>query len=73
MDLNNLFFQERIFSIRKLEANVDLILIQTQKNDKPLREVNYRMYTGYLAHNQNGSQVSLCIFTASARFHTVLC
>ena len=59
MDLNNLFFQERIFSIRKLEANVDLILIQTQKNDKPLREVNYRMHTGYLANNQDGSQVGL--------------
>ena len=30
-----------------------------QKSNKPVREVNYRMHTGYLAHNENGSQVGL--------------
>ena len=29
------------------------------KNHKPVREVNYRMHTGYLAKNQDGNQVGL--------------
>jgi hypothetical protein len=29
------------------------------KNDKPVREVCYRLHSGYLAHNDNGSEIGL--------------
>ena len=71
--LEQSFFPGKDFFNPKIRSKCRFNLNPNTKNDKPLREVNYRMYTGYLAHNQNGSQVGLCIFTASARFHTVLC
>ena len=57
--LEQSFFPGKDFFNPKIRSKCRFNLNPNTKNDKPLREVNYRMYTGYLAHNQNGSQVGL--------------
>lgn len=47
------FFNPRVRSKYRFNLNPET------KDGKPLREVNYRMHTGYLAQNENGSPVGL--------------
>ena len=49
------FFKTTTRSKYRFNLNPEI----NQKSNKPVREVNYRMHTGYLAYNENGRQVGL--------------
>ena len=47
------FFNSKTRSYSRFNLNPEI------KDGKPVREINYRMHTGYLAQNQDGSKVGL--------------
>lgn len=52
------FYPRMDFAIPKIRSQARFNLNE-QKNGKPIREVNYRMHTGYLAENSTGSKVGI--------------
>lgn len=53
------FYPEMDFSLKKSRSKVRFNLNSEQKNGKRVREICYRMHTGYLAKNDNGSDVGI--------------
>lgn len=57
--LEQSFFPGKNFFDSKTRSYIRFNLNPEIKDGKPMRETNYRMHTGYLAHNQDGSKVGL--------------
>ena len=53
------FYPKINFSISKTRSQFRFNLNPEQKNGKPVREVNYRMFPGYLAENNTGNKVGI--------------
>lgn len=57
--LEQSFFKGKDFFSPHIRSKYRFNLNPSTKNGKPAREINYRMHTGYLAHNEDGSPVGL--------------
>lgn len=57
--IESAFFPEEDFARSRVQSKARFNLNPERKNGRPVRQVNYRTHTGYLAKNRDGSDVGI--------------